>query len=65
MIAEEDRNFLLIVWRKSENETLQTYRLNTVTYGTGPAQFLATRSLKMLSEMSKSSHRLGSEIVSR
>ena len=62
-VADEDRNFQLIVWRKNENDPLQTFRLNTVTYGTSPAPFLAIRSLKMLSELYKDSHPIGSRIV--
>ncbi|XP_065075305.1 uncharacterized protein LOC135699059 [Ochlerotatus camptorhynchus] len=35
----------LIQFRKTPNEKLQTYRLKTVTYGTAPAPYLATRVL--------------------
>nr|CAI5857749.1 unnamed protein product [Callosobruchus analis] len=34
-----------IVWRENRNSELKHYRLNTVTYGTAPASFLAVRSL--------------------
>ncbi|KAG8233721.1 hypothetical protein J437_LFUL019191 [Ladona fulva] len=39
-----------IVWRSSEKESLQVYRLNTVTYGLTSSPYLALRTLKQLSE---------------
>uniref|UniRef100_A0A2A4JM97 Uncharacterized protein n=1 Tax=Heliothis virescens TaxID=7102 RepID=A0A2A4JM97_HELVI len=45
-----DRYLQQIVWRDHDNPLapLQTYQLNTVTYGTSSAPFLATRCLKQL-----------------
>ncbi|EDW26925.1 GL21036 [Drosophila persimilis] len=48
MVNEADRQFQLIVWRRDPSESLRLYKLNTVTYGTGPAPFLAIRCLKRL-----------------
>lgn len=48
-IEPSQRDFLRIVWRDSENESIKTYRLKTVTYGTSPAPYLAIRALKQLS----------------
>lgn len=48
LMAEEDRNLQLIFWRDNQNEPISTYRLNTVTYGTTSAPFLAVRCLKQL-----------------
>ncbi|XP_050305066.1 uncharacterized protein LOC126742465 [Anthonomus grandis grandis] len=39
------RNLQRILWRDSPNEDIKHYRLNTVTYGTTPASFLAIRCL--------------------
>lgn len=36
------------MWRFHLHECLKSYRLCTVTYGTAPAAFLATRTLKQL-----------------
>nr|CAI5867734.1 unnamed protein product [Callosobruchus analis] len=38
----------LIVWRKNETDEIGHYRLNTVTYGTASASFLAVRSLQQV-----------------
>ncbi|XP_055542853.1 uncharacterized protein LOC129728437 [Wyeomyia smithii] len=38
-----------ILWRFSPEQPIDTYELLTVTYGTKPAPFLATRTLKQLS----------------
>lgn len=43
-----DANFQKILWRSPE-EPVKTFRLNTVTYGTAPASFLAMRALRQLS----------------
>ncbi|KAH8330128.1 hypothetical protein KR067_011209, partial [Drosophila pandora] len=53
MVNEADRRYQLIVWRKDPSESLKLCKLNTVTYGTAPAPFLAIRCLKRLSESAK------------
>lgn len=55
LINERDRHFQRILWRDSPNKSLQHYVLNTVTYGTGPASFLATRVLMELANQCASS----------
>ncbi|XP_055645178.1 uncharacterized protein LOC129781512 [Toxorhynchites rutilus septentrionalis] len=47
-IHPEERPLQSILWRASPKEEVCTYELNTVTYGTRPAPFLATRTLKQL-----------------
>lgn len=37
-----------ILWRTSPHHPIQTYRLDTVTYGTASASYLATKALKQL-----------------
>ncbi|XP_055917594.1 uncharacterized protein LOC129949876 [Eupeodes corollae] len=63
LIAEEHSIYQLIVWRQNASQPLQYFRLNTVTYGTSPAPFLAIRCLKMLGDISKDSYPTGSKIV--
>ncbi|XP_050312876.1 uncharacterized protein LOC126747939 [Anthonomus grandis grandis] len=46
-IKAEFRDLQRIVWRENPGEILKHYKLNTVTYGTTPASFLAIRSLHM------------------
>nr|CAI5818359.1 unnamed protein product [Callosobruchus analis] len=45
-ILPSERDLQRIVWRDSPERELSHYRLNTVTYGTSPAPFLATRCLQ-------------------
>lgn len=47
-IHEEDQDLQRILWRENASLPVQAYRLTTVTYGTAPASFLATRCLKQL-----------------
>ncbi|XP_050302442.1 uncharacterized protein LOC126740449 [Anthonomus grandis grandis] len=47
-VALEDRVVQKILWRFNTNSTLDTYELNTVTYGTAAASFLAIRCLFQL-----------------
>ncbi|XP_031341031.1 uncharacterized protein LOC116169144 [Photinus pyralis] len=48
MVADDQRDLQRIVWRSHESEPLRYYKLNTVTYGTAPASFLAVRCLRQL-----------------
>ncbi|XP_049302016.1 uncharacterized protein LOC125775435 isoform X1 [Bactrocera dorsalis] len=65
IMHEEDRNCQLIVWREHPSEQIQIFRLNTVTYGTAPAPFLATRCLQMLSDANTMKYPLGSLAIKR
>ncbi|XP_062558127.1 uncharacterized protein LOC134223004 [Armigeres subalbatus] len=47
-ISKEDTPLQSILWRTDPSEIISTYELTTVTYGTKPAPFLATRTLKQL-----------------
>ncbi|XP_041449541.1 uncharacterized protein LOC121404266 [Drosophila obscura] len=62
-VAEEDRNFQLILWREKANIDVQTYRLNTVTYGTASAPFLAIRCLVELAKVYAKSHPVASQVI--
>ncbi|XP_058121737.1 uncharacterized protein LOC131285091 [Anopheles ziemanni] len=44
----QDKNFLRIRYRENSAEPISTYELQTVTYGTASAPFLATRTLKQI-----------------
>ncbi|XP_055908683.1 uncharacterized protein LOC129943342 [Eupeodes corollae] len=50
LIAEQDKNYQLILWRKNSEDLIKVYRLNTVTFGTAAAPFLAIRTLQKLAE---------------
>lgn len=48
LVKEKQQNLQRIIWRENETDPLMVYKLKTVTYGTGPASFLATRCLKQI-----------------
>ncbi|XP_046965871.1 uncharacterized protein LOC124534205 [Vanessa cardui] len=48
VVHPNDRHLQQIVWRDNPLSPIQTYQLNTVTYGTASAPFLATRCLRQL-----------------
>ncbi|XP_035898857.1 uncharacterized protein LOC118506181 [Anopheles stephensi] len=50
LVHPTDRSLQRILWRNSPNEPIEEYELNTVTYGTASAPFLAVRSLQQTVE---------------
>ncbi|XP_041976496.1 uncharacterized protein LOC121731208 [Aricia agestis] len=49
-VNESQRPLQQILWRDEPSEPLRAYELNTVTYGTASAPFLAIRCLKQLAD---------------
>ncbi|XP_055634173.1 uncharacterized protein LOC129774458 [Toxorhynchites rutilus septentrionalis] len=47
-VCPKDKSLQSILWRFSPDDEPETYELGTVTHGTKPAPFLATRTLKQL-----------------
>lgn len=47
-VLPEYRDLQRILWRSNSNNEIEHFRLNTLTYGTAPASFLATRCLKQI-----------------
>ncbi|XP_018397776.1 PREDICTED: uncharacterized protein LOC108775824 [Cyphomyrmex costatus] len=54
-----------ILWRNSSKESIETYELLTVAYGTAPASFLATRCLKYLAETGSVEYPRAAIVVAR
>ncbi|XP_037826770.1 uncharacterized protein LOC119614723, partial [Lucilia sericata] len=54
-----------ILWRADESEEIKTYKLNTVTYGTKPAAFLAIRTMHQLATEEEGKFPLAAKIVRR
>lgn len=50
IIAQEDRNIQLMMWKKTEKEHIELFSLNTVTYGTACVPYLVMRCLKQCAE---------------
>ncbi|XP_075163365.1 uncharacterized protein LOC142235999 [Haematobia irritans] len=63
LIDEADRNYQLVLYRRSPQDEINIYRLNTVTYGTSSAPFLAIRCLQYLSEIYKELFPRGSLVL--
>lgn len=47
-IHPNDRKYQRIVWRSNISEPIGHFELNTVTYGTAPASYLATKCLQII-----------------
>ncbi|XP_038107025.1 uncharacterized protein LOC119766508 [Culex quinquefasciatus] len=62
-ICPEDRLLQCVLWRPTPTEAISTYELNTVTYGTKPAPFLATRTLKQLAMDEKERFPLAAKVA--
>ncbi|UYV78572.1 hypothetical protein LAZ67_16002037 [Cordylochernes scorpioides] len=50
LVRPQDALRQRILWRQNARETMRPYQLNTVTYGTSPAPFLALRELIQLAK---------------
>ncbi|KAL0860640.1 hypothetical protein ABMA27_009990 [Loxostege sticticalis] len=48
VVHPSDRHLQQILWRDSPSDPIKTFQLNTVTYGTASAPFLAIRCLKQV-----------------
>nr|CAH7749573.1 unnamed protein product [Callosobruchus chinensis] len=62
-IDENQRDLQRIVWRKNETDEIGHYRLNTVTYGTASASFLAVRSLQQVAHEHHESYPHAAEAI--
>lgn len=65
LVSPLDQDYQRILWRSQLAQEYQHFRLQTVTYGTGSAPFLATRALKQLSEDNKQQYPDTSVIIGR
>ncbi|XP_075170108.1 uncharacterized protein LOC142242414 [Haematobia irritans] len=64
-INSPDDYLQCILWRNSSDEEIKIYKLNTVTYGTKPAAFLAIRAMHQLSYDERESYPIGATVVTR
>ncbi|XP_058817061.1 uncharacterized protein LOC131680357 [Topomyia yanbarensis] len=56
----EDQPFQRILWRTGPDEPIATYELQTVTYGTASAPYLATRTLQQIAQDTRQSYPIAS-----
>lgn len=62
-LQPEQRSLQSILWRTNPSEPIKTYTLNTVTYGTSCAPFLAVRCLHQLAEDARGTNPVISNII--
>lgn len=62
-VTESQRDMQRIVWCESSDRPLQEYRLNTLTYGTAPASFIATRCLHELAFQNQVKYPKSSQVI--
>ncbi|KAG7212812.1 hypothetical protein KM043_013068 [Ampulex compressa] len=65
LVDQSQTSLQRILWRENTDEKVRAYELLTVTYGTAPASFLATRCLQEMAELEKASLPLGATVVKR
>ncbi|KYN50342.1 hypothetical protein ALC62_14061, partial [Cyphomyrmex costatus] len=65
MIKPDHRRYQCILWRAHPADSVSTFSLNTVTYGTASAPFSAIRSLQQLSFEYEASHPRAAAVISR
>ena len=49
-VHPDDRNLQQILWRTSPDESFSEFQLNTITYGTAPASFIAQKCLVTIAD---------------
>ncbi|XP_017887576.1 uncharacterized protein LOC108629432 [Ceratina calcarata] len=65
LVHEDDRKYQQIFWREDPNEPLEVYQLNTLTFGTSCAPFLAIRTLHKLADDEKHNYPTAADVVKR
>ncbi|XP_058977598.1 uncharacterized protein LOC131802148 [Musca domestica] len=63
LVHPEDRQLQLILWRDDSTKPIKTFALNTVTYGTASAPYLAIRSLHYAAERFPNPYEVGKGII--
>ena len=62
-VDEADRNLQCILWRNEPTDSIKMFQLNTVTFGTAAAPFLATRCLKESANLVKDRFPLAARVI--
>lgn len=65
LIHPSQRHLQQILWRNNPNDKLDTFQLNTVTYGTASAPYLAIRCLHELANQHQNTHEQESITIKR
>ncbi|XP_055903820.1 uncharacterized protein LOC129939726 [Eupeodes corollae] len=62
-VTQLDSFYQIILWRNERSEPLRLYKLNTVTFGTASAPYLAIKTLKRLAQDEHPNYPLGAKVV--
>ncbi|XP_053964104.1 uncharacterized protein LOC128867038 [Anastrepha ludens] len=63
IVDKEDTNLQCILWRDEITDRIKTYKLQTVTYGTACAPYLAINCLQQLARDHMTSHPIGASVI--
>ncbi|XP_037932583.1 uncharacterized protein LOC119667365 [Teleopsis dalmanni] len=63
LVHPKDRQCQLIVWRNEPSQPIKYFELNTVTYGTRSAPYLATKCLQVLADDNMQNYPLGASAL--
>lgn len=63
LVKPNQRNFQRIVWRENNEANIKDYRLNTVTYGTASAPYLAVKTLYRLADDEEMRFPIAAQVV--
>ena len=63
ILCSQHRNFQQILWRSNPTDEISIYKLNTVTYGTTSAPYLAIRVLQQIAKDFKSDFPKASKVL--
>lgn len=63
LIHPDDRRFQIIIWRHDPAMPIKYYQLNTITYGTRSAPYLATKCLERIAKDNMAQYPYGSQFL--
>ncbi|XP_018395293.1 PREDICTED: uncharacterized protein LOC108773843 [Cyphomyrmex costatus] len=63
VVEPQDRDYQRILWRRSPDEPIKEYKLNTVTYGEASSSYLATKCIYRLAELGECEYPDASRIL--
>nr|XP_041632498.1 uncharacterized protein LOC121502822 [Drosophila kikkawai] len=63
LVDADDRKFQYILWRSNPVEPVRTFELNTVTYGTATAPYLAIRNMIYLADQYSNKFKVGADAI--
>lgn len=61
----DDTNYHLILWQDNEQSAIQTYALQTVTFGVASSAYLAIKTLHKLAELERNKYPLAYEAIKK